>query len=96
MATNNNKEGRAVGGIRGFFTRAYHSVETLGTQGGAMALSTSLWAAKTAGTWGFYMATTAMVVFVPLMFEIGRERQVRNATHAIMTFVFWLWLCSCE
>ena len=75
MPRNDNKQPQ-VGGIKGFLSRAYQSMETLGTQGGSLALTTSLWAAKTAGTWGFYAATTAMIVFVPLMFEIGRERQV--------------------
>ena len=84
--SNNNQ----VGGIKGFLSRAYQSMETLGTKGGSYALSTSLWAARTAGTWGFYAATTAMVVFVPLMFEIGRERQVRIELHR--TF----WVLSCD
>jgi len=66
---------KQLGGIKGFLSRAYQSVETLGTKGGIYALSTGLWAAQKAGNLGFYIATTAMVTFVPLMFEIARERQ---------------------
>jgi hypothetical protein len=67
---------RSTGGLKGFFTNAWNSMETLGTSGGKIALASSIWAAKTAGTLGFYIATTAMVTFMPLLFEITRERQV--------------------
>ena len=69
-------EDRSVGGIKGFFTKAFGSLQTLGAQGGQMGMAGGMWAFKTAGTWGFYIATTAMVTFMPLLFEIGRERQV--------------------
>jgi len=72
---------KQLGGIKGFLSRAYQSVETLGTKGGIYALSTGLWAAQKAGNLGFYIATTAMVTFVPLMFEIARERQVRDINY---------------
>ena len=71
-------DNNSVGGIKGFFTRAYHSLETLSTQGSKAALAGTTWAAKKAGAFGFFFATTAMVIFMPLLFEIGRERQVRT------------------
>lgn len=73
-----------VGGVKGFFSKAYKSLETLGTKGGQAAFATSIWAAKTAGTYGFYVATTAMVIFMPLLFEIGRERQQLETERSVI------------
>jgi hypothetical protein len=70
------RDDAAVGGIKGFFQNAYNSIEKLSTSGGSVLYTYSVWLAKTAGTWGFYFATTSMVVFMPLIFEIARERQV--------------------
>jgi len=78
------KDSQSVGGIKGFFSKAYHSLETLGTKGGTFALSTSIWAAKMVGTFGFYLATTAMVVFMPLVFEIARERQSLETERSVI------------
>ncbi|CAB9500173.1 expressed unknown protein [Seminavis robusta] len=66
---------KSSGGLKGFFQKAYNSLETLGKTGGGYVFAYSMWAAKTGGTLGFYFATTAMVTFMPLLFEISRERQ---------------------
>lgn len=71
MAKKEPKQPRS-GGIKGFFTNAYKSF----SEGGGVAKDWSLWAAGTAAKVGFIIATTSMVVFMPLLFEIGREGQV--------------------
>lgn len=75
MARKNNDAG-SVGGVKGFFQNVYKSVEKLSTSGGSLVATSAVWLAKTAGTLGFYFATTSMVIFMPLIFEIARERQV--------------------
>eukprot|EP00542_Grammatophora_oceanica_P019014 CAMPEP_0194048808 /NCGR_PEP_ID=MMETSP0009_2-20130614/28608_1 /TAXON_ID=210454 /ORGANISM="Grammatophora oceanica, Strain CCMP 410" /LENGTH=111 /DNA_ID=CAMNT_0038694797 /DNA_START=104 /DNA_END=439 /DNA_ORIENTATION=+ len=61
----------APGGIKGFFQRAGKSF----WQGGMWSKDTGLWLAKKAAYVGFVVATTSMVTLMPLLFEIGRERQ---------------------
>jgi len=60
------------GGIRGFFTRAGTSF----LAGGLYAKEKAWTLAKMGGKVGFYVATTSIVVLMPLIFEIMREGQV--------------------
>lgn len=82
MAKKEQKQSRG-GGIKGFFTNAYKSF----SEGGGVAKDWSLWAAGTAAKVGFIIATTSMVVFMPLLFEIGREGQVNNISFIMLSRV---------
>mmetsp|Transcript_14711 Transcript_14711/g.24925 ORF Transcript_14711/g.24925 Transcript_14711/m.24925 type:complete len:111 (-) Transcript_14711:149-481(-) len=66
------------GGMKGFFLRAGKSFYS----GGIFAKDTSMWAAKILGKVGFIVAATSMVVFMPLLFEIGREAQMIEGERA--------------
>jgi hypothetical protein len=68
------KQQKQPKGLKGFFIKAGKSFR----DGGSFAKETGTMMAKWAGKIGFVLATTAMVVFMPLLFEIGRESQVRN------------------
>ena len=61
------------GGIKGFLSRAGKSFYA----GGLYVKEKSWMAAKMAGNVGFVVATTSIVVLMPLIFEIMREGQVR-------------------
>ena len=74
-----------VGGIKGFITRASTSFYA----GGLFIKEKGWMAAKMAGNVGFAVATTSIVVLMPLIFEIMREGQV-CCIHALFT---WLRLC---
>lgn len=65
---------RPVGGIKGFLTKAVQSFST----GGALATQWGYWLAQKAGHIGIIVASTSMVIFLPLIFEINREVQVRE------------------
>ena len=66
------KSSTSGGGLKGFFTRASKSF----ISGGMFAKEKSTWVAEKMARAGFIFATTMMVVFMPLMFEIAREGQV--------------------
>jgi hypothetical protein len=61
------------GGIKGFLSRAGNSFYA----GGMYCKEKSWVAARVAGNLAFIVATTSMVVLMPLIFEIMREGQVR-------------------
>lgn len=62
------------GGIKGFLTRAGASFYA-----GGLFMKEKGWVlAKKAGNVGFMVATTSIVVLMPLIFEIMREGQVRT------------------
>ena len=61
------------GGLKGFFLKAGKSFYT----GGIFAKDQSYKIASMLGKFGFIFATTCIVAFVPLVFEISREGQVR-------------------
>jgi hypothetical protein len=62
------------GGIKGFLTRAGASFYA-----GGLYFQEKGWVlAKKAGNVGFIVATTAIVVLMPLIFEIVREGQVSH------------------
>ncbi|KAL9191313.1 hypothetical protein ACHAXT_001019 [Thalassiosira profunda] len=60
------------GGVKGFLTRAGKSFYA----GGTYLKEKSWMAAKMAGNVGFVVATTSIVVLMPLIFEIMREGQM--------------------
>lgn len=60
------------GGIKGFLSRAGNSFFA----GGLYFKEKGWMAAKMAGNVGFAVATTSIVVLMPLIFEIMREGQV--------------------
>jgi hypothetical protein len=82
---------RQAGGLKGFFERAGHSFWS----GGEFLAETGTYLAGWAGKLGFIVATTAMVVFMPLVFELGREPLVRksDAPWTITNDMIFLTLC---
>mmetsp|Transcript_116666 Transcript_116666/g.326359 ORF Transcript_116666/g.326359 Transcript_116666/m.326359 type:complete len:112 (-) Transcript_116666:317-652(-) len=58
-----------VGGIKGFFMKAGKSFYS----GGLLAKDWSWWIAQKGGTIGLVLASTSMVILMPLIFEINRE-----------------------
>ena len=62
----NSKHG---GGIKGFFYRAGNSFQ----KGFAVSRDWSWWVAQKGGKVGLFLASTSMVVLMPLIFEINRE-----------------------
>ena len=69
------------GGIKGFLSRAGNSFYA----GGMYCKEKSWVAARMAGNLAFIVATTSMVVLMPLIFEIMREGQVRFITTSCNT-----------
>lgn len=65
---------KEVGGIKGFLQRAGASFN----QAGGVAKDWSWWLAGHGARWGLFLASTSMVVLMPLIFEINREIMVRN------------------
>jgi hypothetical protein len=64
------------GGIKGFLTRASNSF----IAGGMYCKEKSWIAGRMAANLAFIVATTSMVVLMPLIFEIMREGQVRTSS----------------
>ena len=62
------------GGIKGFFMKAGKSFYA----GGTVARDVSYWLLQKGGRIGLFLASTSMVVLMPLIFEINREVSVRN------------------
>jgi hypothetical protein len=60
------------GGIKGFFQRAYSSFG----KGLQFSRDWSWWLAQKGGTVGLALASTSMIVLMPLIFEINREVMV--------------------
>ena len=74
------------GGIKGFLTRAGKSFYA----GGLYAKEKAWTVAQLGGRVGFIVATTSIVVLMPLIFEIMREGQVRvNLCRLAVLFVLW-------
>lgn len=73
MAKSKSKKAGSRGGLKGFFLNAGKSFYT----GGQFAKDQSYKLAVMACKFGFIFATTCIVAFVPLVFEIAREGQVR-------------------
>jgi hypothetical protein len=78
MAKNGGSTLKEVGGIKGAVGRgASWCVETayVVRERGMVILK---WGIKVGGTLSFALATTSMIVLMPLLFEIAREGQVRS------------------
>lgn len=60
---------KQVGGIKGFLLRAGKSFSAAGTVAG----NWTWWLAQRGGRLGLVLASTSMVVLMPLLFEINRE-----------------------
>mmetsp|Transcript_1904 Transcript_1904/g.4690 ORF Transcript_1904/g.4690 Transcript_1904/m.4690 type:complete len:114 (+) Transcript_1904:131-472(+) len=63
------------GGIKGFFQKAGKSFFV----GGMWAKDASWWLLQKGGTFGIFLASTSMVVLMPLVFEINREVQMLDS-----------------
>jgi hypothetical protein len=66
------KSKSANGGLKGFFSRASKSFMS----GGLYSKEKSTWLAEKLCRIGFILATTSIVLLMPLVFEIAREGQV--------------------
>jgi hypothetical protein len=62
-----------TGGIKGFFQKASASF----TKGGTWLSTQTMWLGQKALYIGFVVASTSFITLMPLLFEIGREGQVR-------------------
>eukprot|EP00934_Nitzschia_sp_Nitz4_P008095 Nitzschia sp. Nitz4//scaffold128_size63911//60843//61269//NITZ4_006234-RA/size63911-snap-gene-0.63-mRNA-1//1//CDS//3329534877//8085//frame0 len=62
-------EDKPVGGIKGFFLKAGKSFSSAGT----VAKDWSWWMVQKGGRLGLILASTSMVILMPLIFEINRE-----------------------
>ena len=71
---NASSGGGGRGGLKGFLTKAGRSF----LAGGLFAKDTSLWLGQIATKVGFAVATSSIVMLMPLVFEIARESQVRE------------------
>jgi len=75
---------KQVGGVKGLFMRGYDRLENFRSTGGKTISDVAFWLAKSAGQLGFVLATTSMVVLMPLFFEIARERQMLETERSIV------------
>lgn len=73
---------KEVGGIKGFFLKAGKSFAA----GGVLARDWSWWLAEKGGRVGLILASTSMVILMPLIFEINRE-----VTVSVRSLNFELW-----
>jgi hypothetical protein len=75
MAKSSLKE---VGGIKGAVQRSATWLLDAATQARSTGFEYLKWGVKIGGTVSFALATTSMIVLMPLLFEISREGQVRS------------------
>lgn len=94
---NNNNKTEPVGGIKGFFQKASLSF----SKGGTWLSTQTMWLSQKALYVGFVIASTSFITLMPLLFEIGRETQVRIqkiTTLPLMILAWWnvvlLLLCA--
>eukprot|EP00531_Pseudo-nitzschia_arenysensis_P003600 CAMPEP_0116123674 /NCGR_PEP_ID=MMETSP0329-20121206/4872_1 /TAXON_ID=697910 /ORGANISM="Pseudo-nitzschia arenysensis, Strain B593" /LENGTH=113 /DNA_ID=CAMNT_0003617601 /DNA_START=33 /DNA_END=374 /DNA_ORIENTATION=+ len=64
-----SKTSNKGGGVKGFFTRAAASFQ----QGFQISRDVGYWLAMKGGSIGLVLASTSMVILMPLIFEINRE-----------------------
>jgi hypothetical protein len=69
-----------TGGIKGFFQKASVSF----TKGGTWLSTQTIWLGQKALYIGFVVASTSFITLMPLLFEIGREGQVRGGMMMMM------------
>lgn len=74
MVNNSNNKAEKVGGIKGFFQKASASF----SKGGIWLSTQTMWLSQKALYVGFVIASTSFITLMPLLFEIGRETQVRK------------------
>jgi len=75
----------ASGGLKGFFQRAGSSFKA----GGILAKDYTYWLGLKGARVAFIFATTSIVVFMPLIFEISRESMVSTfSCHVIVTDMY--------
>jgi hypothetical protein len=74
MASSSSPD-KPAGGIKGFFMRAGNSFSSASL----VARDWSWWLAEKGGRWGLIVASTSMVILMPLIFEINREVSVRRS-----------------
>ena len=72
------------GGVKGFFNRAASSFQ----KGFQVSREWSYWLAQKGGTVGLLLASTSMVVLMPLIFEINREITVRRFALTVFYIYF--------
>jgi len=75
--SSNKKSGS--GGLKGFFSRASKSFMS----GGLYTKDKSNWIAEKLCRIGFIVATTSIVLLMPLVFEIAREGQVSELSELL-------------
>ena len=85
------------GGLKGFFSRASKSF----LAGGIYSKDKSYWLAEKLAKVGLILATTSIIVFMPLVFEIAREGQVREhhimiAVHSHVCLRYVMFLCDAK
>lgn len=64
------------GGLKGFLQKTGQVVQTVGGTCYAYGTAGAQWAFKWGGSTAFVIATSSVLVFMPLLFEIGREGEV--------------------
>eukprot|EP00522_Entomoneis_paludosa_P018314 CAMPEP_0172453198 /NCGR_PEP_ID=MMETSP1065-20121228/10633_1 /TAXON_ID=265537 /ORGANISM="Amphiprora paludosa, Strain CCMP125" /LENGTH=115 /DNA_ID=CAMNT_0013205373 /DNA_START=12 /DNA_END=359 /DNA_ORIENTATION=- len=64
------------GGLKGFLTRTGKVVHNTGTYIFQVGSSAAMWTYKWGGSTAFVVATSSVLVFMPLLFEIGREGEM--------------------
>mmetsp|Transcript_10010 Transcript_10010/g.13223 ORF Transcript_10010/g.13223 Transcript_10010/m.13223 type:complete len:114 (+) Transcript_10010:106-447(+) len=67
---------KEAGGIKGFFQRTGKVVHSAGMACVQFGSTGALWAYKWGGSTAFVVATSSVLVFMPLLFEIGREGEM--------------------
>ena len=72
MTSSNKSDAAPVGGMKGFFLKAGKSFYA----GATVGREWSWWLIQKGGTVGLFLASTSMVILMPLIFEINREVQV--------------------
>jgi uncharacterized membrane protein (UPF0136 family) len=87
MSINKSDAAPPVGGIKGFFLKAGKSF----TAGATLGREWSWWLVQKGGTVGLFLASTSMVILMPLIFEINREVQVFMCVCMFVVVVVGRW-----
>jgi hypothetical protein len=75
---------KEVGGIKGAVQRSGTWLLDTATQARSIGFEYLKWGVKIGGTVSFALATTSMIVLMPLLFEISREGQVRASSFVLV------------
>jgi hypothetical protein len=79
---------KEVGGIKGAVQRSGTWLLDTATQARSIGFEYLKWGVKIGGTVSFALATTSMIVLMPLLFEISREGQVRASSFVLKCLVW--------